>query len=893
MSYDLRFAKFVIEELKESHPFFRYPLLTAGDYEPYLHQAEIFYRLLPRVPIRFLIADDVGLGKTIEGIMVIDQLIKRRKIKRILLVVPRVLVKQWIYELNRFRREWNLSITEYTGKESVDKEGIYVVSVDTIKRENHKQKFSTMNWDLIIVDEIHKIGVVGSKENLRYKVMADFAGKNPISSFLGLSATPHRGNDNDYLKRLNLIDPYLREADEKLLRNSVRAVILRRNKDNVNKVYEEEKIFPDAVFIQYIVEPTSNELAYYVQIRELTLSILKEYYNYAGKKPNALQLLAFMIGRRSISSPRAGFLTFKRMLEKRATSISEQEVIEEAEEYAENEDTEEDMEPDEIAEKLASLSGPFLDKYRDSIQKLAELANEVMNGDSRIKALMELVKSHVQKGDKIIIFTEYKDTANYIYEKFANEFKSEEIKVVTSETAAKEGIENIKKWLEKGGTRIMVATDVAAEGLNLQSANVLIHYELPLSIVKFEQRNGRIWRLKQNKPVYIYYLALNTPIEQSILDNYYNKLLEITKGTGSEVNVADALVYKSENVKKIFNLSQDKESVPVYLAYNDPEKKEENITSIKIWESVIQGKIDDIVNLMIRRIKILKDTMKKFALYDSFQGAAVMDINTVRELTGFRNRGELRKSLESFLKEILKKVNGKIDNDKVKYPGGVLEYDISRIGKIINDVNSIISFYSKDKKEYVLCDSLSYNVYLVEAKLKIDNNELFTLPIIIDSNLNEITLFRFFNEILPLTLNCRKIYPDEVVVNEISSYSMINNVRSRIFKLLDSYMRYRQMRGKDKWLPDSRDKIMVKLEIKGGVIGLNINNGDYISKSLEILKKKGLSISESQGIYRIEGKGEVKYVKIVSPKDIFEELNKQHWIYTYSNGALVGVKNGV
>jgi len=103
-------------------------------------------------------------------------------------------------------------------------------------------------------------------------------------------------------------------------------------------------------------------------------------------------------------------------------------------------------------------------------------------------------------------------------------------------------IEDIKKWLEGEGFKLLIATDVASEGLNLQAANVLIHYELPLSIVKFEQRNGRVWRLKQKKDVYIYYISLNTEIEKAILDNYYNKLLTATIQTGSQVNVADAII---------------------------------------------------------------------------------------------------------------------------------------------------------------------------------------------------------------------------------------------------------------------------------------------------------------------------------------------------------------
>lgn len=901
MSYDLKFVKFVFDELKENHPFFRYPLLTFGDYEPYLHQAEIFYRLLPREPVRFLIADDVGLGKTIEGIMIIDQLVKKKNVRKILLVLPKILIRQWIYELNRFRREWNLPIYEYNGKDDVKAEGIYVVSVDTIKRENHKKKFLEVKWDLVVADEIHKIGVVGSKENLRYKTMAEIVGKNPDTNFLGLSATPHRGNDNDYLKRLNLIDPYLREADDNLLRSSVRAIVQKRNKDNVNKVYEKEKIFPDAIFIQYLVEPTIDELKYYEKIRDLTLTILREYYNKIGKSPKGLPLLSFMIGRRSLSSPYAGLLTFKRMLEKRAAYLYEEEVLDQAEEYAEEEEVEEENEPDEIANKLAELSSKyleklgreFLQKFENNIQDLIKLASSVMSNDSRIKAVAELVKSHLDKGDKVIVFTEYKDTADYIYNKFKEELRVSEdtIKVVSSETLAEEGIERVKSWLEKGGAKVMIATDVASEGLNLQSANVLIHYELPLSIVRFEQRNGRIWRLKQNKPVYIYYLALNTEIEQSILNNYYNKLLEITKGTGAEVNVADAIVYKIGKVNKVFNLSQDKESIPIYLAYNDPQKKEEQITSIKIWESVIQGNVSGIVETMLKRIRILKETMKKFALYDSLQGAAIVEIDNVRKIIGFTNRSELRSVLQTFLEELLKRVSGRIENGKILYSGGVIEgYDPSRIGKMIDAIEQIISHISKDGKNFVICDALSYNIYITNAKVLIGDKETIDIPYIIDSRSREISLSKFFAEILPLTMNCRKIYPDEVYIKEINNYSIIGNIKPRIFKLLENYTKYRQLRGRDKWLPNNIEGIDIKVEIRGGIIGVNDNETDYLSKALEELKKKG-TITSIQGVYRLEGKGEVRYIRIVSPKEVFNR-DKQYWVYTFSNGALVGVRNG-
>ncbi|WP_198968385.1 C-terminal helicase domain-containing protein, partial [Saccharolobus islandicus] len=181
-------------------------------------------------------------------------------------------------------------------------------------------------------------------------------------------------------------------------------------------------------------------------------------------------------------------------------------------------------------------------------------------------------------------------------------------------------------------SKVLVATDVASEGLNLQSANVIIHYEIPLSIVRFEQRNGRVWRLKQTKPVYIYYISLKIPLEQALLENYYNKLLSITKGTGSSEKVVDALIYQGVSVSKIFDLSEDKETIPIYTLYNEPNNEKEKVTPIKVWEAALQGNLDNLIDAMLKRIKILKDSMKKFALFEKMQGSIINEIESIRQI---------------------------------------------------------------------------------------------------------------------------------------------------------------------------------------------------------------------------------------------------------------------
>jgi len=902
------FLKSVFDELAKSHPFFRYPTITNGDYEPYIHQAEVFYRLLPRIPVRFLVADDVGLGKTMEGITIIDQMIRKRGARKILLVVPRVLVKQWVDDLLKFSREWKLEVVEYDSGRDVSGDGIYVVSVDTLKLEQHKKKFFSVKWDLIISDEIHKIGFVGSKENLRYKVMSHLVASNPDTNFVGLTATPHRGNDKDYFKRLALVDPYLREENERVIRDAVRAIVLKRNKKNVNEVYENEQIFPPARFIQYVIEPSQDEKNYYTQIRELTLAILKDYYNQKGEQPKALQLLAFMIGRRSLSSPQAGLLTFKRMMESRAEKVDEN-AEEIAEEYAEEEETEEVVEVDKITEDLMSLNARYLERFRDLIPGLLDLAKKVIEVDSRIKALIDLVDIHKRKGDKIIVFTEYKDTANYIYGKVKEGLRlsDSEVKLITSAVLGqgRVSIEDIKKWLEGEGFKLLIATDVASEGLNLQAANVLIHYELPLSVVKFEQRNGRVWRLKQKKDVYIYYISLNTEIEKAILDNYYNKLLTATIQTGSQVNVADAIIYNGE-VKTVINLSDEKEDIPVYLAYNGQgeKKDEERITPLKVWEAAVNGRMDHIVALIGSRIKVIKDAMKKFALYEPLRGQALSDIEKVRMLTGFKNRKELRESVRSLLERVVILSGGSIEGSKIKVGNYLSSVDESRIGLLIHTLNKVVQDRAREAKPFVLCNNIQANYYVAEAVVKLKQSEVLSIPIVIKVEekdkliVERVPLSQFLREVLPLAAECTA-YPEYVEIIDKPFSGIIRDIEvDNLGKLLDSYKKYKRERGRDNWLPDDKVNPEINIVIKGGIIGLKeIDN--VREKVLEGLKKlqarDGLSVKEEGGILRIEGKingkYDIRYVEIVRPSQLLSR-SPTSWSYSYSNGALIGVKRG-
>ena len=550
----------------EHHPFF-FTLDIKADPPilPFAHQIELLFRLAFRKPVRILIGDEIGLGKTIEAILVVELLKRRDNVKRVLLLVPRILVEQWKTELKRFgiytrvieRR--NLPLLAQQGFP----EGWYTVSIDLAKREEHKSKIVDADWDIIIVDEAHRVGKTRSGQKSitqRYELVEELS-KDVCRNVILLTATPHRGHAPDYISRLKLIDPYLVGKEEldndsfyRLTRDSI---VIRRTKMDVNEIYEHRQVFKKARFIARVINATKDENEFNDLLFKFLRDKLLKYYEFMGEEPKAIPLLLALVAKRASSSPYAAMRTLERMLKRRSLVIegkaptltdaskldAEAESIVEAylgagfEDYSDIGIWEEAAEPDEPINKFVEECSSLLEEQDfNKVQRLFELAKSIAERrDSRLKGVLKLVQKHLSKGDKVVIFTEYKDTANYIYRKLTKEIP-ETAKVtalITSDGISIPGwkehrrptIEDLKRYLKVGLVKLIVSTDVASEGLNLQVANIIINYEPTWSPIKVEQRLGRVWRLGQEKDVISYTLFLAIRSDRDVLDILYKKLL--------------------------------------------------------------------------------------------------------------------------------------------------------------------------------------------------------------------------------------------------------------------------------------------------------------------------------------------------------------------------------
>jgi SNF2 family DNA or RNA helicase len=293
------------------HPFFfmlRMSTTSDDPVYPFAHQLELLSKLFARKPIRVLIGDEIGLGKTVSAIMIIKYLLETEGVKRTLILVPRVLMQQWLTELKRFgltnvMRLERDTIPSY--HEQGFPQGIYIASIDLVKKEKHKRWILDSTWDLVVIDEAHRVGKLVNRETLRFVLVSELIGRSDANVVM-LTATPHKGKPEDYIERLKLVDPSLKASpkeldDERFYRLCMGSIVFRRTKPDVNDIYEKTRIFTDCKFRAKVVRTSEEEELFHRELIEFLRAKLLQYYNMVGEEPKALPLLMTLIANLNVS----------------------------------------------------------------------------------------------------------------------------------------------------------------------------------------------------------------------------------------------------------------------------------------------------------------------------------------------------------------------------------------------------------------------------------------------------------------------------------------------------------------------------------------------------------------------------------------------------------------
>ena len=712
---DVRIAPlaWVLRELLNYNPFFIY-----GGRNPLLHQTEVVAKSLFVRPTRIFVADAIGLGKTVTALRLLKLLDRYRPLKWVLIVVPSVLVEQWKDELRSMGipfREINRRELPHLASYSRLPPGWYLGSVDTLKQPEYIALLKNVSWDAIVVDEAHKLGIIGAKPNLRWQSLGELIRSNRSAVVIFLSATPHRGKANDFLARLALLDPTLldvanvgtleRTFDRPEFYRRMHCLLLhRRIKDDVNKFYEKREVFKPAMMMAVLIVPTETEKRLVQSITDLALKYLDEYYAYLVNEVGLseenvvgiISLLRTLLVKRGLSSPLALLTTFTNIVEKRGMiyrltssgvpyDVAKTEVVEKLEEFSKDieevlsgdigdeEEEGEARELDDLFNKVAEYMSDLLpSSIVEELRHIKNLAEDILNGkapDSKLETLKRILRLVVEgkpeelseefkelPSGKAIVFTEFKDTAYYLFIRL-REWAEKElgdpriVRVLTSDN--RDEIEDIKKWLAERGPRILITTDVAGEGLNLQAANVLVNYEITWSPIKLEQRVGRVWRYGQEKTTYVFNLFLADALEKEVADVVFRKLYGISVSVGSLEPIIGEKVYLSEIRNELLEHAvREAQSIggliPVEI---EVDGKTTRLTEPKIIELVSKDAkkfVEAFIATLSRLVKEQRETLPSKCYLNVETGVR----DELERLSGFRDIGDAVEAVKLAAKAI-------------------------------------------------------------------------------------------------------------------------------------------------------------------------------------------------------------------------------------------------
>jgi len=552
------------------------------------------YQLVPLImalkqPVtRLLIADDVGVGKTIEAILILRELMERGTIKSFTVLCPPHLCEQWQKELLDKLDIEAVIIRSSTaaglerkivGDDTLNVFNYYpyqVVSIDYVKNGSAKMPaFLKDVPDLVIVDEAHTCTKnidfkKAGQSQQRYELLEKIA-KNDLQHLLLLTATPHSGKDGEFKSLLGLVRPEFESFDFTDLdlsqKKKVASHFIQRKRKNIEKWLDEETPFPKRTTeeLPYTLSASSDYFKLYQDVLKFARGITTE--GIAENKARIKYFAALSLLRGVMSSPAAGY----EMLVKRKSKINEPDEIESFEvidnPVVERWDEQSDSEQIEIIDR-ANLS----DSEWNTLNKLAQKASELtkMEKDQKVKLGAEQIKLWINKGQSPIVFCRFIATAQYVA-KILKEYlpKEVDVRAITSELSDEERREKIDE-MAKSPKRVLVATDCLSEGINLQDKfNAILHYDLPWNPNRLEQREGRVDRYgqpgwidkkgdHQNTIDVKVLFGEDNPMDVVVLKIIIEKIQRIQNTSGVSIALADDNRSVMDKVLKEVLLNPDK-----------------------------------------------------------------------------------------------------------------------------------------------------------------------------------------------------------------------------------------------------------------------------------------------------------------------------------------------
>lgn len=553
--------------------------------EPRPYQMVPLILALKHETIRLLISDDVGIGKTLESLLIAKELLDRGEISRFAVVCLPHLCEQWQNEIKdkfgldaEIIRSSTISRLEKRLRpdQNVFRDIPYqVISIDYIKQDGKRSVFLDHCPDFIIVDEAHTCARptgANKYQQQRYRLLREIADK-PGQQLVLLTATPHSGQNEEFLSLIGLLDRKFEDFDlkDRKEREELSHYFIQRRRSDIQKYLGEgESVFPERER-QHLTFSYPDE---YLSLLDELLKFVKEGIKNVLREDRRKQRYVYwdLIGlmRSIMSSPDAGISMLQNKIDKQENLSQVHSEIVGSETEVDDHQLSGLMNADDlIPEVLESTSRSEKRVFRGFIQKLSKIKED--HNDEKVKQAFSLVCKALESHKDPIVFCQYIQTAEYVGEYMSRELKKRKglkdvaVGIVTSKLADEERKVKIEA-LAQEERHLLVCTDCLSEGVNLQEGfEAVIHYDLPWNPNRMEQRNGRIDRFGQTAPsVAIYTLqAENNPVDDIVLNVLYRKQEEIRKRIGVYLPIADDDASLMETItERIMEAQVARENVP-------------------------------------------------------------------------------------------------------------------------------------------------------------------------------------------------------------------------------------------------------------------------------------------------------------------------------------------
>ena len=569
-----------------AHLFDPYLALTSSVVEPLPHQIEAVYKeMLPRQPLRFLLADDPGAGKTIMAGLYIKELVIRGDVERCLIVAPGSLVSQWQDEM---KEKFDLTF-ELITKDMLDaghvidpfaEKNLVIARVDQIsRREEAVERLGQVDWDLVVVDEAHRMSAHHYSQEVKKTkkyVLGETLGKT-ARNFLLMTATPHAGKEDDFQLFLALLDA---DRFEGRFRDGVHTVdpsdLMRRMVKENLLTFDGRKLFPErrAYTVTYDLSP--EEMTLYTEVTDYVREQMNRADRLAnegqGRRGNTVGFALTLLQRRLASSPEAIYQSLNRRRKRLENRVIEERQAARAAALG--------MTPQE--ERLSALladstDGIDFDAFEDldgdereeleteivdaatTAATVAELEVEItilktlerlafdLRGkhiDAKWVQLSSLLSDTPEMFDadgnrrKLIIFTEHRDTLNYLVDRirtFLGSADDDAVVHISGSTGREQRRAIQQRFTQDKDCLILVATDAAGEGINLQRAHLVLNYDLPWNPNRIEQRFGRVHRIGQREVCHMWNLVAEDTREAQVYLRLLDKIEEQQKAYQGQI----------------------------------------------------------------------------------------------------------------------------------------------------------------------------------------------------------------------------------------------------------------------------------------------------------------------------------------------------------------------